>query len=145
MPKTTLGKLPREAIRMLELPRVAPDILEGFRNLVDLTGTLSATEKASIEAELARLETETGSQVAVLVVDTTAPEAIEQYALRVAEAWQLGRADIDDGVLFLVALADRRMLDRRKHVFGDEIAFGLVGVAGEDDAHRIRPALAHIL
>ncbi len=41
MPKTTLGKLPREAIRMLELPRVAPEILEGFRNLVDLTGTLS--------------------------------------------------------------------------------------------------------
>ena len=41
MPKTTLGKLPREAIRMLELPRVAPDVLEGFRNLVDLTGTLS--------------------------------------------------------------------------------------------------------
>ncbi len=41
MPKTTLGKLPREAIRMLELPRVAPEILDGLRRLVDLTGTLS--------------------------------------------------------------------------------------------------------
>ena len=41
MPKTTLGKLPREAIRMLEIPRVAPEILDGFRSLVDLTGTLS--------------------------------------------------------------------------------------------------------
>jgi regulator of RNase E activity RraA len=41
VPKTTLGKLPREAIRMLEIPRVAPEILDGFRSLVDLTGTLS--------------------------------------------------------------------------------------------------------
>ncbi|RPJ48394.1 MAG: RraA family protein [Betaproteobacteria bacterium] len=41
MAKTTLGKLPRDAIRMLELPRVAPGIIGGFRNLVDLTGTLS--------------------------------------------------------------------------------------------------------
>lgn len=41
MPKQTLGKLPREAIRMLEIPRVAPEILDGFRSLIDLTGTLS--------------------------------------------------------------------------------------------------------
>jgi len=41
MAKTPLGKLPRDAIRMLELPRIAPEILDGFRNLVDLTGTLS--------------------------------------------------------------------------------------------------------
>jgi hypothetical protein len=41
MAKKTLGKLPREAIRMLDLPRVAPEIIDGFRNLVDLTGTLS--------------------------------------------------------------------------------------------------------
>jgi len=41
MPKTTLGRLPREAIRMLELPRLPQDILEGYRRLVDLTGTVS--------------------------------------------------------------------------------------------------------
>ena len=41
MPKTTLGKLPRDAIRLLDLPRIAPEILDGLRNLVDLTGTLS--------------------------------------------------------------------------------------------------------
>ena len=41
MPKNTLGKLPREAIRLLELPRIAPEILDGFRKLVDLTGTIS--------------------------------------------------------------------------------------------------------
>lgn len=41
MPKTTLGKLPRDAIRLLELPRLPQDITEGFKVLVDLTGTIS--------------------------------------------------------------------------------------------------------
>lgn len=41
MPKTPIGKLPREAIRMLELPRLARDVVEGYRQLVDLTGTVS--------------------------------------------------------------------------------------------------------
>ena len=41
MPKTTLGKLPSDAIRMLELPRLPQDIVDGFKALVDLTGTLS--------------------------------------------------------------------------------------------------------
>ena len=41
MPKTTLGKLPREAIRLLELPRLSNDITGGFKVLVDLTGTVS--------------------------------------------------------------------------------------------------------
>jgi regulator of RNase E activity RraA len=41
MSKTTLGKLPRDAIRMLELPRLPRDVLEGFQRLVDLTGTIS--------------------------------------------------------------------------------------------------------
>ena len=41
MAKTTLGRLPREAIRMLDLPRPPQDIIEGFKVLVDLTGTLS--------------------------------------------------------------------------------------------------------
>ena len=39
--KTTLGRLPREAIRMLELPQVPQDLIEGFKVLVDLTGTIS--------------------------------------------------------------------------------------------------------
>ncbi len=41
MPKTTLGRLPREAIRLLELPRLPQETLDGFRSLVDLTGTIS--------------------------------------------------------------------------------------------------------
>jgi len=41
MPKTTLGRLPREAIRLLELPRLPKEVLDGYKALVDLTGTVS--------------------------------------------------------------------------------------------------------
>jgi regulator of RNase E activity RraA len=41
MAKTPLGRLPREAIRMLDLPRLPQNMLEGYRRLVDLTGTVS--------------------------------------------------------------------------------------------------------
>ncbi|MCX7138023.1 MAG: hypothetical protein NTW47_15645 [Proteobacteria bacterium] len=39
--KKTLGKLPRDAIRLLELPRLPTNIIDGFKALVDLTGTIS--------------------------------------------------------------------------------------------------------
>ena len=60
--------------------------------VTDTTGTLGADQRAAIEATLTALEKRKGSQVAVLMVPSTAPEAIEAYALRVAEAWKLGRA-----------------------------------------------------
>jgi len=41
MPKTPIGKLPREAIRLLELPRLPQNVIEGYQQLVDLTGTVS--------------------------------------------------------------------------------------------------------
>jgi len=59
--------------------------------VTDLTGTLSADQVASLEARLRAFEQEKGSQVAVLIVPTTQPEVIEQYGIRVADAWKLGR------------------------------------------------------
>jgi uncharacterized protein len=97
--------------------------------VTDLTNTLSVVERDAIEANLEQLETETGSQVAVLLVATTAPEAIEQYALRVVEQWELGREDIDDGVLFLVAMQDRKMRI--------EVGYGLEGALPDARAKRI--------
>ena len=55
--------------------------------VTDLTGTLSGAAVARIEAKLKDLEAKKGSQVAVLIVPTTQPEEIEQYGIRVAEAW----------------------------------------------------------
>ena len=57
--------------------------------VTDLTGTLAAEEAAQLEQKLAAFEARKGSQIAVLIVPTTQPETIEQYSIRVAEAWKL--------------------------------------------------------
>lgn len=77
--------------------------------VTDLTGTLSQAEQAKLEAELAAFEARKGAQIAVLIVPSTEPEAIEQYSIRVVDAWKLGRAAPDDGALLLVAKDDRAM------------------------------------
>src|ERR1035437_5742038 len=77
--------------------------------VVDQTATLSSGDVASLTQTLKNLETRKGSQVAVLIVPTTAPETIEQYSIRVAEAWKTGRKKIDDGALLVVAKNDRKL------------------------------------
>src|SRR5687767_2770499 len=64
--------------------------------VTDLAQTLTGAEAAALEQKLRAFEARKGSQVAVLVVPTTAPETIEQYAIRVAEQWRLGRRQVDD-------------------------------------------------
>ena len=87
-------------------PRPVPRLAS---RVTDQTGTLSAEQRAALEAKLAAFEQERGSQVAVLVVPSLGPETIEEFAGRVADTWQLGRKGVDDGVLFAIALAERRM------------------------------------
>ena len=77
--------------------------------VIDQTGTLDASQRAALEAKLAALEKAKGSQVVVLMVPTTAPEDIASYANRVGNAWKIGRKDVGDGVLLLVAKNDRKM------------------------------------
>ncbi|HQW37154.1 MAG TPA: TPM domain-containing protein [Usitatibacteraceae bacterium] len=77
--------------------------------VVDLTGTLAAADRQAIAAKLAAFEQAKGSQVAVLVVPSLGDETIEEFATRVTDAWQLGRAGVDDGVLFVVAMQERRL------------------------------------
>jgi uncharacterized protein len=98
-------------------------------HIVDTTGTLSQDALAAIEQTLTELEERKGSQVAVLLVRTTAPEAIEPYALRVAEEWGIGRSGVDDGVVLVVALDDRRMRF--------EVGYGLEGAVPDALARRI--------
>ncbi len=105
------------------------DVPELRERVTDLTGTLSGQVRSALELKLESLETQTGSQVAVLIVGTTGPEPIEAYALRVVESWQLGREKIDDGVLFLVAMNDRRMRI--------EVGYGLEGALPDARAKRI--------
>jgi uncharacterized protein len=97
--------------------------------VTDLTGTLSPSQRDALEQELRAFETRKGSQIAVLIIPTTQPEAIEQYSLRVAEAWKLGRKGIDDGALLLVAKDDRALRI--------EVGYGLEGVIPDAVAKRI--------
>jgi len=97
--------------------------------VIDLTGTLSGGAVSSIEAKLADLETRKGSQIAVLIVPTTQPEEIEQYGIRVEDAWKLGRKGVDDGAYLIVAKNDRRVRI--------EVGYGLEGVLPDAIANRI--------
>lgn len=71
--------------------------------VTDQAGMLTAQQRSALDGVLADYERKTGSQIAILLVPSTAPEAIEQYSIRVADAWKLGRKGVDDGVLLVVA------------------------------------------
>jgi uncharacterized protein len=97
--------------------------------VVDTTGSLNANEEAGLETRLIAYAKAKGSQVQVLIVPTTAPEDIAQYSIRVVEAWKLGRAKQDDGVLLLVAKDDRRLRI--------EVGYGLEGAIPDARANQI--------
>ncbi len=97
--------------------------------VTDLTGTLDAQQVRTLEARLAKFEQQKGAQLAVLIVPNTQPETIEQYSIRVAEAWKLGRKGVDDGAILLVAKDD--------HAVRVEVGYGLEGVMPDAIAKRI--------
>ena len=78
-------------------------------HVVDTTGLLDANQQAALEAKLDALEKAKGSQVVVLIVPTVQPEDISSYANRVGNAWKIGRKNVGDGVLFVIAFKDRHM------------------------------------
>lgn len=97
--------------------------------VTDLTGTLTASQIETLDSQLRAFERAKGSQVAVLMLPTTQPETIEQYSIRVAEAWKIGRARVDDGVILLVAKDDRKLRI--------EVGRGLEGAIPDALAKRI--------
>ncbi len=98
-------------------------------HVIDQTGTLTPATVAHIDSELVALESQKGSQVAVLVVPTTHPEEIEQFDIRVADQWKLGRKGIDDGAILTVAKDDHRVRI--------EVGRGLEGALPDATANRI--------
>lgn len=96
--------------------------------VTDLSNTLTPAQRQSLEQQLAAIAAR-GSQVAVLMVPTTQPETIEQYGIRVAENWKLGRKGVDDGVLFLIAIEDRALRF--------EVGYGLEGAIPDVIAKRV--------
>jgi uncharacterized protein len=117
-------------ILLLALPawaQVAVPPLKG--RVTDLTGTLKPEQVASLEQMLQSFEARKGSQITVLIVPTTQPETVEQYALRVAEQWKIGRKNVDDGAVLVVAKDDRAARI--------EVGYGLEGALNDATASRI--------
>ncbi len=100
----TLGLVPSQVNAQDPLPVPA---LTG--HLMDSSGTLAAGDAVRIEQQLAALEQRSGTQVVVWMLPSTAPEDIFSYANRVANVWKIGRKDVGDGLLIVVAVQDRRM------------------------------------
>lgn len=97
--------------------------------VVDQTGTLSSSDIATLTQKLRDFEDRKGSQIAVLIVPTTQPETIEQFSIRVAEAWKIGRKKVDDGAILVVAKNDRHLRI--------EVGYGLEGALTDVTSRRI--------
>ena len=97
--------------------------------VTDLTGTLTGPQIQTLDARLRDFERDKGSQIAVLMLPSTEPETIEQYSIRLAEAWKIGRARIDDGVILVVAKNDRKLRV--------EVGRGLEGAIPDGIAKRV--------
>ena len=95
----------------------------------DQTNTLNTEQKDTLDRSLRNIEAKKGSQIAVLIVPGTAPETIEQYALRVAEQWKLGRKKVDDGAILVIAKNDRTLRI--------EVGYGLEGALNDAICKRI--------
>ena len=120
------------AVALLAAPAFAQNlqpIPKLTARVTDLTGTLTAEQQSMLEEKLSAFEARKGAQIAVLVVPTTEPEEIAQYSIRVVDQWKLGRQNIDDGALLIVAKNDR---DLRI-----EVGKGLEGALPDLTAHRI--------
>lgn len=104
-------------------------IPELSHRVTDLTATFTPAQAAALERKLAAFEAEKGSQIAVLMVATTQPEEIEQFGIRVADTWKIGRKKIDDGVILLVAKNDRKLRL--------EVGYGLEGIIPDAIAKRV--------
>ena len=114
----------------LVVPETFADVaIPPVARVTDLTGTLSAEQQASLERTLADFEASKGSQIAVLMLPSTKPEEIEQYSIRVADAWKLGRKGVDDGLILIVARDDHRVRI--------EVGTGLEGAVTDLSSNRI--------
>jgi uncharacterized protein len=112
-----------------EVPQTEVSVPPLSARITDLTATLDAQQTQSLESRLAAFEVKKGAQLAVLIIPTTQPETIEQFAMRVVETWKLGRKGVDDGALLLVAKNDRALRI--------EVGYGLEGALNDATTKRI--------
>ena len=94
-----------------------PEKPEG--RVTDYTGTLSPSEKGTLERKLADFEKETTNQIAVLLIPSLEGDSLEDYSIRLAEKWKIGQKGRSNGVIFLIVKNDRKLRI--------EVGYGLEG------------------
>jgi len=99
----------------------------GFVN--DYTGTLTAEQKSSLENKLAQFEKESSNEISIAIIDSLKDDTIEDFAVKLFEAWKIGKKDKDNGILILVAISDRQMRI--------EVGYGLEGALVDSQAYWI--------
>jgi uncharacterized protein len=102
-------------------------------HVIDQAGMLNLQQRSNLDNVLKEYEARSGSQIAILLISSTAPEAIEQYSIRVADAWKLGRKGVDDGVILVVAKDNDKAL-RRLRI---EAGRGIQGTVTDAQSKRI--------
>ena len=123
---------PLLAFLFLSLGLYAQDLVEVpplAKRVTDLTNTLKPAQRSQLESILHSYEVQKGSQVAVLLVPSTKPESIEDYSIRVAEKWKIGRRKVDDGLILIIAKDDRRLRI--------EVGYGLEGILTDTVTNKI--------
>lgn len=101
--------------------------------VTDQIGMLDPAQRTALENTLREYAQRTGTQIGILLIASTAPEAIEQYGIRVADAWKLGRRGVDDGVILIVARDNPKALRRLRL----EVGRGVQGTVTDAQANRI--------
>ena len=110
-------------------PRIGPP--EGF--VTDPAGVIPPETRARLTALLEELKAKTGAEIAVVTVPTTAPLDDFTYAMRIAEAWKPGRKGEDTGIVFLVAVRDRKLRILVGYGLEGILPDGLVGAIEDEE------------
>ena len=123
----TIGSLIANTDETIQIPEIK-------HRITDLTNTLSETDRWNLENKVKQFQEETGIEIVTVIVPTVKPETIEQFSIRAAEKWKIGRKKIDDGVILLIALNDRKVRI--------EVGYGLEGVLPDIKCNQI---IRHII
>ena len=97
--------------------------------VTDTAGVLGASAKQELDAKLLAFEQTTGGQLAVLIVKTAEPETIDQYGIRVGDAWKIGKKGKDNGAILIIAMKEKKLRI--------ETGYGWEGALPDVEAKRI--------
>ena len=120
-----------QQVQQLQQAQVAIPALT--TQVTDTINLLDPIQRNTLETTLHDYAIRTGTQIGILLIASTAPEAIEQYGIRVADAWKLGRKGIDDGVILIVARDNPKELRRLRL----EVGRGVQGTLTDAQSNRI--------